>query len=311
MRDFGTWTTDYAVDRAIADRIIKDMAEGRKTEEGTYNGNIMHNKFVTLGKNRVWTGSTNLSSSGTGGLNCNLNVLIVSPEITYAYIQEAKQMYSGKFHYTKTPYHIKNIELDDGSIISVYFCPNPDVIEELVSKINSAEKYVYVSMFFLTHNKVIDSLVKAKQRGVDVKIITCASSTSEKYSKHNKIREMEIPLKVENWTGKMHMKTFVIDDKLLTVGSMNATRTAAEKNDENIVFIENPKHAIQAREIFETLWQNIPDKWLKETPKAESPDSGNSCNDGLDNDHDWKYDAQDPDCAGFDYSKAYKHRWSE
>ncbi len=311
MRDFGSWKTDYAVDRAIADRIIKDTAEGRNAEKGTYNGNIMHNKFVTLGKNRVWTGSTNLSSSGTGGLNCNLNVLIVSPEITYAYIQEAKQMYSGKFHYTKVPYHIKNVKLDDGSILSVYFCPNPDVIDELVSKIDSAEKYVYVSMFFLTHDRVIEALSNAKQRGVDVKVITCASAANEKYSKHTKIREKGIPLKVENWTGKMHMKTIVIDDKLVTVGSMNATKTASEKNDENIVFIESNKHAAQARGIFETLWNDIPDKWLAGTPKAESPDSGNSCNDGLDNDHDWKYDAQDPDCAGFDYSKAYRLRWSE
>lgn len=92
---------------------------------------------------------------------------------------------------------------------------------------------------------------------------------------------------------------------------MNATKTASEKNDENIVFIESNKHAAQARGIFETLWNDIPDKWLTGTPKAESPDSGNSCNDGLDNDHDWKYDVQDPDCAGFDYSKAYRLRWSE
>lgn len=311
MRDFGSWKTDYAVDRAIADRIIKDTAAGRNAERGTYNGNIMHNKFVTLGKNRVWTGSTNLSSSGTGGLNCNLNVLIVSPEITYAYIQEAKQMYAGKFHYTKVPYHIKNVKLDDGSILSVYFCPNPDIIDELVYKIDSAEKYAYVSMFFLTHDRVIEALSKAKQRGVDVKVITCASAANEKYSKHTKIREMGIPLKVENWTGKMHMKTIIIDDKLVTVGSMNATKTASEKNDENIVFIESNKHAAQAREIFETLWNDIPNKWLTGTPKAESPDSGNSCNDGLDNDHDWKYDAQDPDCAGFDYSKAYRLRRSE
>ncbi len=303
MKTFGKWRTDYEVDKAIADRIASDRAKGIETEKGTYNGNLMHNKFVTLGKTKVWTGSTNLTSSGTGGLNSNLNALITSPEITYAYIKESKQMFSGKFHYLKTPYHMKNIKLDDGSIVSVYFCPNPDVVDEIVSMIDSSEKYVYVAMFFLTHDRIINALVEAKKRGVDVKVITCASASQETYSKHHKIREKSVPVKVENWTGKQHMKTIISDDKRLTVGSMNATTTAELKNDENIVFITNPAHTIEARKIFEEQWQNIPDKWLTQTPRAEGPESGNSCNDGIDNDHNGKYDRQDPKCADFDYSK--------
>ncbi|MFI3300581.1 MAG: phospholipase D-like domain-containing protein [Candidatus Gastranaerophilales bacterium] len=307
MKAFGDWKTDYYVDRAIADKILKDKAEGKITSKGNYNGSIMHNKFVTLGKDKVWMGSTNMSSSGTGGLNCNLSALISSPEITHAYITEAKQLHSGKFHTTKTPYHMKDVQLDDGSKVSVYFCPNPDVINEIVTQIDSSTDYVYVAMFFLTNDKVIDSLVKAKQRGVDVRVITCASACNEKYSKHNNIRKKGIPLKVENWTGKMHMKTIIIDDRMLTVGSMNATRSAEKKNDENIVFIENPTHATTAKGIFQQLWDSIPEKWLTETPRAESPESSNSCNDGLDNDHNWKYDAQDSSCASFDYVNAPRY----
>ncbi len=285
MQQIGKWQTDH-----------KANLEQQKYRP-KYNGSIMHNKFITFGKNKVLTGSTNFSSSGTGGLNANLSILITSPVITKAFIQEAKQMYEKKlFHEFKTPYYIKNVELDDKSIVSVYFCPNPLVINELVKNIDNAKKYVYVAMFFLTHNKIINALEIANNRGVDVKVITDASAAQEIFSKHHKIRAKNIPVKVENWTGKMHMKTIIIDDELFTVGSMNATKTAETKNDENIVIVKNPKLAKELKNIFNQLYISIDDKWLKETPLAESFQSGNSCNDGIDNDHNWKYDNQDNSC---------------
>jgi hypothetical protein len=50
---------------------------------------------------------------------------------------------------------------------------------------------------------------------------------------------------------------------------------------------------------FLRLWASIPEKYLTQTPKAESPESIGSCFDGVDNDHDGKIDLDDPDCKAF------------
>ncbi|MBQ2428307.1 MAG: hypothetical protein II264_07450, partial [Ruminococcus sp.] len=89
--------------------------------------------------------------------------------------------------------------------------------------INKAEKYIYVPMFFFTHTKYPQDLINAHNRGVEVRVIIDATSVRTGYSKHQIMRMAGIPVKVENWGGKMHMKSLIIDDKYLLIGSMNFT----------------------------------------------------------------------------------------
>ena len=113
------------------------------------------------------------------------------------------------------------------------------------------------------------------------------------------MRMAGIPVKVENWGGKMHMKSLIIDDKYLLIGSMNFTAGAHYQNDENCLLIEDANTTIQARKNFEYMWDSIPNKWLKSEPKPEGKDSKYSCSDGIDNDHDDLIDEFDPDCKAF------------
>ena len=58
----------------------------------------MHNKFFVFDNEIIWTGSTNISDSGTGGYNANVSALIKSKEIASLYIEEFNQMYyQGKY----------------------------------------------------------------------------------------------------------------------------------------------------------------------------------------------------------------------
>ena len=91
-------------------------------------------------------------------------------------------------------------------------------------------------MFYLTDNKVTQSLIDAKERGVDVRVILDASSALSKYSKHKILRIAGVPVKVENWSGKMHMKCLITENYVVT-GSLNWTKRAQNFNDENSLII--------------------------------------------------------------------------
>ena len=68
------------------------------------------------------------------------------------------------------------------------------------------------------------------------------------------------------------------------------------KNDENIVLIENPEIAKFYKDFFLYQWNQIDNKWLYKNVRAESKESLGSCYDGLDNNYDGLTDLEDPAC---------------
>ena len=260
---------------------------------------LMHNKFFIFDDSIVTTGSVNISNTGIGGKYVNANdfIVIKSKLVNEIYTKEFNQMYAGFFHRDKK--YIadkKNIKLEDNTIISIYFSPKDyTFMNDVNNIIDKSKKFVYIPMFYLTDNKVTQSLINAKERGVDVRVILDASSALSKYSKHKILRIAGVPVKVENWSGKMHMKCLITENYVVT-GSLNWTKRAQNFNDENSLIIYNPKIAEVYRKNFIQLYNSIPNKWLYNDPKPEGKDSINSCSDGLDNDHDGFIDMNDLDC---------------
>ena len=269
-------------------------------EEIPFNGDIMHNKFFIIDKRFVWTGSANISDTGIGGYNANLVALVDSKFIAKYYTIEFDQMFKdGDFHRRKKKLKKEDIFTKiDGAEIGLYFSPQGYAMYRgVLPLIEEAKKSIDVSIFFLTHNNISRELVKAHKRGVKIRVILDATAATNGYSKHNYLREHGIPVKVESWGGKMHMKAAVIDNKHVIVGSMNWTLAGERKNDENTIIIKNSsKHANQLSSFFNSMWKSIPDKWLRMDPLPESIDSGSSCYDLIDNDFDDIIDSDEKEC---------------
>ncbi len=299
-----TVKTDYLIDKKTSGRARSKFPEGAKDypkieykDRAYIPGRIMHNKFFIFDDNKVWTGSTNISSSGTGGYNINEASLIRSPDAVEVFKQEFNQMYEGNFHDFKEKINKENLKLPDGTVLSIYFSPKNDTINTaLIPLIDSAREQIYVAAFFLTQNDLISSLVRAHDRGVKVKIIADAAGAKTSPFGIRRLRNAGLAVKVENFGGKMHMKTIFIDGTHLVTGSMNLTRAGNVLHDENTVIIQNNEIAQGFKDFFYKLWQEIPDKCLYASPKPEGPDSPVSCFDGIDNDHDGYTDMEDYDC---------------
>ena len=276
----------------LADISVSDYVK----DKPSFTKFLMHNKFMIFDDNIVYTGSVNFSTTGLSGFNGNSIVIINSKEIANLYNTEFNQMLNGNFHQLKTKSDLPNSFTIGNSKIAVYFSPQDNSIQYIIDLINNAKSYIYMPIFVITHDKLTEALINAKKRGVDIKIIVDATSTSTRNTKYKQLRLNNIPLKVENYAGKLHSKSIIIDDKYLVVGSMNFSASGNNKNDENLLIIQNEAFTKTYKDFFIYLWNKIPDKWLKYNPAPEGKDSIGSCNDGIDNNYDGKTDFEDIHC---------------
>ncbi len=308
MSALKTIKTDYAEDKRMEQLEIERLKKYQNKynlEKFDIRSAIMHDKFFIGDNTYLWTGSTNVTENCLS-YNANNSVLIKSKEVANLYKQEFNQMYDkDKFHLSKDVIsNNENIKLNDNTSVSVYFSPqNKPITTSVIPLIDKAQKSIYTPIFYLTHQGVIDSLINAKKRGVDVYVIIDANSASNEFSKHHQLRKNNIKVKAENWGGKMHMKSAIIDERYLIIASMNWTKSAENRNDENTIIIDNENLAKEFKKEFFYLWDNIPNKWLRKDPKAESPDSIGSCFDGVDNNHDGLVDLDDPNCQCYQNKK--------
>ena len=265
-----------------------------------FKGDIMHHKFIVADQRVVWMGSTNLSDSGTGGYNANLVVVFDNEDIGRWFTEEFHQMWELKrYHNEKHGTGEKrSVRLDDKTTVDVYFSPQDRPIEKAVRPLlQKATNRIDIAVFFLTNKGIAGDLIKAHRRGVKIRVLLDATSAKNGYTKHEILRAAGIPVKIENWGGKMHMKSAVIDDEHVVAGSMNWTSAGDRSNDENTAIIHSKAIAAEYNRAFEKMWKSVPDKWLQGRPDPESLDSTTACFDGVDNDFDHAPDKEDPGCS--------------
>ncbi len=143
----------------------------------------------------------------------------------------------------------------DSSNISVFFCPADSCDSELIRHLDSAQKHLDIAVYSFTLDSVADAVIRAKARGVPVRVITDSVQAAGGYSADEKLEAAGISLKrVDLYRGSMHHKFAVIDSKTVGTGSYNYSQNATEYNNENLVFITNPAVAKAYADEFERIW---------------------------------------------------------
>ncbi len=138
-----------------------------------------------------------------------------------------------------------------------YFCPSNFCGQQLIQRINAAQKTIDVAIYSFTLDSVSDALIAAHQRGVSVRVLFDSGQASSEYSEDEKLAKAGILVKRMNLEkGIMHNKYLVIDSQLVGTGSFNYSQNASQFNRENLVFISNPETAQQFEKDFERLWNN-------------------------------------------------------
>jgi phosphatidylserine/phosphatidylglycerophosphate/cardiolipin synthase-like enzyme len=207
---------------------------------------LMHHKFVIIDRFEVWTGSMNLTLSGAYENDNNL-IQFISRELAQNYFVEFEELFSAD-----TPYPVVSLET---IVIETYFSPDDGVSARILEVLRSAKSEVVLLAFTLTSDPIRNMLLELHQAGVRIRGVVDGSQSDTVGSDVHELIEAGIDLKLSGSSGLMHHKVFVIDGKTVLLGSYNFSRSAEEKNDENILFVHDPDLASVMLLEFDRIYQ--------------------------------------------------------
>lgn len=126
-----------------------------------------------------------------------------------------------------------------------------DPTATIVRTIDGARKSILVQAYEFTSRPIVNALVRAHKRGVDVRAIVDYGQLhdSRYHNEANEVRVLRaagIPVLVDRPpNGLMHDKVMIIDGDTVITGSFNYTYRAEHSNVENVLVIHDPALAAQ------------------------------------------------------------------
>ena len=114
--------------------------------------------------------------------------------------------------------------------------------ETLRKYIAKAEESIVVAMYFIIMEDespvsvLIDDLIAAKKRGVEVEVVIEDTKLGESLRAYNKLKENGVNVRTDLPGKLLHIKGVVIDGRYVFLGSANWTRAAIEDNYEGTSF---------------------------------------------------------------------------
>ena len=129
--------------------------------------------------------------------------------------------------------------VSSGAAIATCFSPEQDCLAFAVDAIERAEDQILVNAYGLTAGSgVVEALVRAEQRGIDVKLIADKTTPCERGSGIEPLARAGVPVWIDDDVRIAHVKAMTIDRKVVLTGSMNWTAGAA-RNSEDINLISS------------------------------------------------------------------------
>lgn len=135
--------------------------------------------------------------------------------------------------------------------VQVLFTPGDDAAGQIVLSIEQAQKQVLVQTFSFTSKEIAQALIRAKQRGVEVQVITDAEQMLRmERSKVATVAAGGVPVFVDSQHDSAHNKVMVIDagsaNPVVITGSFNFTHAAQHRNAENLLLFRGNRELTTA-----------------------------------------------------------------
>ena len=115
-------------------------------------------------------------------------------------------------------------------------------------------------------NELVDDLIAAKNRGVEVKVILEDSKLKENRLAYEKLRANNITVYFDTAEHLLHIKEIVIDNRYVFAGSANWSKAAIEDNYEATYFEDSRPDAIASKKYIDNIPIQKKDIFL---PQAE------------------------------------------
>ena len=135
----------------------------------------------------------------------------------------------------------------------VYFSLSDNPQKAIIKNINQAQAFINIAMYIFTDREIAIPLVKARERGVKVRLYLDQDQVDYKYSQSRFLVQKGIKTRISTNNYIMHNKFAIIDNRILLTGSYNWTFSANHRNDENLMVMDDP----EIIEIFQNQFINL------------------------------------------------------
>ena len=214
---------------------------------------LMHNKFIIIDRNEVWTGSLNFTENGLYRNN-NHFLRFRQPEIISPFLAEFEEMFAGSFGRTSDANNFAVYEQGNVNYL-VQFTPEFSPLETILNVIEGAEKSIYFLVFSFTLDEIGDQLISENRQGVNIQGIFDSLLAGGKGSEFARLKCAGIQVFLDGNPYAMHHKFFIIDEQWVMTGSMNYSQSGTEKNDENWLLIEDATLAAEYLKEFQRVFE--------------------------------------------------------
>jgi len=130
---------------------------------------------------------------------------------------------------------------------------------EIIKKIDAAQESIHIASFEFDLTPVADALIRAHERGVDVRWVTDDEHGIEADEEPDRgqfemLEDAGIEIKDDQRGALMHNKFWIFDRKIVWTGSTNITESSIFKQDNNVIVIHSPALAEIYEREFDEMW---------------------------------------------------------
>jgi phosphatidylserine/phosphatidylglycerophosphate/cardiolipin synthase-like enzyme len=221
--------------------VPQELIDAGITILGDRREGLMHNKFVIIDRSELWLGSMNFTIGG--GYEDNNNLLrIRSQKLIENYQKEFDEMFVDDHFGPDTVSDTPNpVTFVNGTMIETYFSPDDGVADVIIDLISDADESIYFMAYSFTSDDISEAIQNRAREGVSVAGVMDHSqvASNREFGEYEILRQAGLDVREDGIDGLMHHKVFIIDEQIVITGSYNFSRSAEEKNDENIIVIYN------------------------------------------------------------------------
>lgn len=256
-----------AHDRGVTVRVVMESTNMDRSDPqilieagipliGDNRDGLMHDKFIVIDRSEVWMGSMNFTDGGAYDDNNNL-FRIHSTKMAENYITEFEEMFvEGKFGDNVDPDTPNPTVTIDDTRMDIYFSPDDGVLAALLPVLEGAQESIYFLAYSFTSNPLGEIVRQKAEAELTVSgVMDDGQVRSNQGTEYDPFRQADLDVRIDGIDGLMHHKVFIVDEKIVVLGSYNFSQAAEERNDENIIIIYNPIIAGQFVEEFQRVYE--------------------------------------------------------
>lgn len=143
------------------------------------------------------------------------------------------------------------------TVSSAYFAPGDACLRKLRELCRGAKRSLDICVYTISDDRLAEEIVACHRRGIAVRVLSDNDKKFDEGSDVLRLRELGVPVRIDDSPFHMHHKFAVFDGRVLANGSFNWTRSATTSNEENLVVTDDANLLRCFAGQFEALWRKF------------------------------------------------------